>query len=251
MTADDVLTALALPPEALVGQRVPKTLLAQNGAPTAADKRQVQTGIETLRWSAALKPTTVGVPAFRDADREILEVAVLRLDLRPDAKAARLATLVHRAIPYPVVLVTEQGQAVSVSLAHKRASKAEAGRTVLDGDVTEARLDTLDDATARAFLNALDLARLPRTDLFALYEGLRRAVEAVQAAEAGGTFALPSSDAQAADRRDALRETKRLDAEIAALETAARRETQMARRVDLNLQLARLRQAAQAARARL
>ena len=35
-------------------------------------------------WIAALKPTTTGVPEYRDDVREYLEIVVLRLTLRAD-----------------------------------------------------------------------------------------------------------------------------------------------------------------------
>jgi len=41
----------------------------EHGAPTAADKRQINDGIEELLWVAALKPTTIGVPEYCDAIR--------------------------------------------------------------------------------------------------------------------------------------------------------------------------------------
>ena len=38
MNSFELIAALALPDDALVDRRVPKTLLIENGAPTAADK---------------------------------------------------------------------------------------------------------------------------------------------------------------------------------------------------------------------
>ena len=57
MNASDLLDALGLPAGAIVDQRVPKKLLVEHGAPTAADRRQINEGIEEVRWIAALKPT--------------------------------------------------------------------------------------------------------------------------------------------------------------------------------------------------
>jgi hypothetical protein len=127
-----VINALALPPDARVYKRVPKKLLTEQGAPTAADKRQIQDGIEELLWVAALKPTNIAVPAFRDDVREYLEIAVLAVTLRSAAKPSRLIELIHRAIPYPLVLVTEHRDAVNLSLAHKRWSQGEAGKVVIE-----------------------------------------------------------------------------------------------------------------------
>jgi hypothetical protein len=139
MSFAPVIDALAIPREALVDRRVPKKLLLEQGAPTAADKRQVQDGIEEITWVAALKPINIGVPAFRDAVREYLEIAVLTVALRSTAKPPRLIELIHRAIPYPLVLVTEHRDAVTLSLAHKRWSQGEAGKVVIE-DVRQVQL---------------------------------------------------------------------------------------------------------------
>jgi hypothetical protein len=109
MTVANVIAALDLPAGAGVNQRVPKKLLVEHGAPTAADKRRINDGIEEVRWLAALKPTTIGVPEFRDTAREYLEIAVLSVALRSGAQAGRLAELIHRAVPYPVFLIASQG----------------------------------------------------------------------------------------------------------------------------------------------
>ena len=60
-----------------VDRRVPDLLL-EHGAPTAADKRRIKEGIEEVQWVATLKPTTIGVPAFRDATREYLKCCTQR-----------------------------------------------------------------------------------------------------------------------------------------------------------------------------
>src|SRR5689334_2029746 len=120
MTLDDIIGALALPPDARVDQRVPKKLFLEQGAPTAADKRLIQDGIEEVQWIAALKPANIGVPAYKDDRRDYLEISVLTATLRPAAKAPRLTELIHRAIPYPLLLAAVQGAALTVSAAHKR-----------------------------------------------------------------------------------------------------------------------------------
>ena len=252
MTPFDPHTALALPADALVDRRVPKTLLIENGAPTPADKRRIRDGIEELRWLAALKPTTIGVAEYRDMAREYLEIAVLKLVLRPEARAERLIELTHRAVPYPVLLVAWLGGAAHLSLAHKRRSRGEADKTVIDGEIVAARLvgDCADERTF-AFRDSLALARQPRSTLHALYQGWIDAVQALRVAAITGTFSLPASATAAADRAEALRECLRLDDRIAEMRTAAARERQLPRRVEMNLELARLRTDRKIARAKL
>lgn len=82
MTGDEAIAALDLPPGARVDRRVPKTLLLEHGAPTAAGRRHINEGIAQILWVAALKPTTIGGAAYRDDVLEYLEIAVLRVTLR-------------------------------------------------------------------------------------------------------------------------------------------------------------------------
>ena len=252
MKASLLLDALDLPTSARVDKRVPKTLLLEHGAPTSADKRQINEGIEQLVWVAAIKPTTIGVAEYRDELREVLEIAVLRLTLRATAKAGRLIELVHRAVPYPVLLIAEQGSTVGLSAAHKRWSQAEAGKTVLEGDVVTVEWDSEQDAERwPGFCDALALGQQPRINLQALYQGWIDTLMALQAAHVTGVFAVPTNAGQAEQRREALQESARLDKEIARLRATAAKEKQMSRRVDLNLELKRLEAALAAAHANL
>ncbi|MFH0783210.1 MAG: DUF4391 domain-containing protein [Pseudomonadota bacterium] len=246
------VAALDLPAGSRVDQRVPKKLLLENGAPTAADKRLINDGIEELLWLAALKPTTISVPEYRDEVREYLEIAVLHLTLRPAAKVPRLVELVHRAVPYPLLLLTEQDDRVGLSAAHKRWSQGESGKTVLEGDIVAGDWDTEYDGDRwPAFHDALALGKQPRTTLYLLYQGWIDTLLALQAARLTGAFSVAVNAERAALRHDALQECTRLDAEIARLRAAAVKEKQMARRVELNLELKRVEAAIVAARAKL
>jgi hypothetical protein len=250
MNGDSLIDSLGLPASTRLDQRVPKKLLLENGAPTAADKRLINDGIEELHWLAALKPTTIGVPEYRDDTREYLEIAVLRLRLRPEAKRSRLVELLHRAVPYPVLLVTHLDDRSEVSAAHKRWSHGEAGKTVLEGEVVSAEWDAQTSERWPHFRDALALATQPSTSLYALYQGWIDTFLALQAARVTGAFTI-ATVGHAAVRRDALQECARLDAEIARLRQTAAKEKQMARRVELNLELKRVEAARAAALASL
>jgi hypothetical protein len=252
MTIDQLLAALDLPDSSRVDRRVPKKLLMENGAAVAADKRLITDGVAELLWIAALKPTTVAIPEYRDDVREYLEIAVLFLTLNPDGKAPRLLELVHRAIPYPVVLLSLQGKTPGLSLAEKRWSQGESGKTVIDGDLTKIEwTDGRDDKHAQGFLKALPLTQQPKGSLRALYRSWVDSVVALEVARRTGAFTTAGSSEESEIRRLALEECSRLEAEIAKLRTAAGKEKQIPRRVDLNLKLKDLQAQLGNARSRL
>ena len=240
MTATAVIAALNLPAAARVDQRVPKKLLLENGAPTAADKRLINEGIEVIQWLAALKPATCGVPELHDEVREYLEIAILHLTLREPAKEARLIELLHRAVPYPVLLLVECGHAVSVSLAHKRHALKEAGKTVLDGEPVTVAMQSAGSDIRAAFLQAMAPARQPRATLYALYQGWLDTAIALQASVLTGKFTVLDSAEAAQHRRQALHASLILQDQIASLRSAAAKASQMARQVEINLEIKRL-----------
>lgn len=252
MTADELLAALDLPVATRVDQRVPKKLFLENGAPTAADRRAITEGVEECRWVAALKPHTIGVPDYRDADREYVEIHILQLTAAPDAKTTRLIELIHRAVPYPMLLVHEQASALTLSAAHKRHSLGEAGKTVLES--LPVAVDVGGHAFARFqgdFAAALPLTKQPQSSLYALYSGWLDTLVALLAAGRSGRFRLCDTRAAAEARRQALETCTSADAEVARIRAAAARETQVARQAELNQALGAVRAKLAAAEADL
>lgn len=242
-----IVSALALPIGSRVDQRVPKKMLVDSGAPTSADKRLINDVIEEIQWLAALKHSTVGVAEYRDAEREYLEIAVLTMTVRHAAQEsgsftkkqpnlARLTELIHRAVPYPMLLLITAPQGAFLSLAHKRWAQNEAEKVVLDGDVTTVAL-TADLTAEHPFAQALALALQPQTNLLALYQGWMNCLTAWQVSQYVGTFTTNKSPAHATARRVAIQRCRELDARISSLQSAAKKEKQIARQVSTNLEI--------------
>ena len=259
LSSEQLIAALRLPAEATVGQRVPKKMLAENltsrGTATSADRKLLQEQIDEVTWVAALKPSNAGIPVYQDEVRSYLELAVLSVRLREGSQlapipakvspsVARLAELVHRAIPYPVLLVLDDDARLYLSLVHIRWAQKEADKAVLDGDLIQGvfvhngspAASVMDADTVNAFINAMDLSKQPRTDLLTLYQGWMDTLSAWQAAAVTGRFECVSPQ-QATARRAALRRCHELDAQISSLRAAASKEKQMARQVAANLEI--------------
>lgn len=262
MSIDAMIRALALPAQSLVNKRVPKTLLLEHGAPTSADKRYINAGIEQVTWVAAIKPTTSGIPTYVSDTHEYLEIAVLAVEMRPEAKLPRLYELIHRAIPYPLLLVAAQAEGITLSVTHKRRALTGTGKVVIDPlELSEAIQPANPDATAQAFLASLPLSSQPAANLYATYNGWRDRITALAAArlrsnvDAAGSvatgFTLATSAEFAEQRRQAVADVQRLESEVAALRKKAAKEKQMNRRIELNLEVKRLEAALSECRSRL
>lgn len=242
MVAEDIISALQLPEQTRVNQRVAKKLLIENLAPTTSDRQQINDDVEEVQWVAALKPSNCGVPAYRDAQREYVEAAVLHVNLRQSARPARLIELLHRAVPHPTLVLVSTLDSLLLSACHKRWAQNQAGKIVLDGDIATVALQAASQAKAD-FLNSVSLERQPRSNLYAFYQGWIDILLALQAAYITGSFRMASSPPDAAARHQALQTYIELQAQISAVRTLAQKAQQIARQIELNLELKKLQKA--------
>ena len=225
-----LVDALALPPGE-PPRRVPKSTLAEN-VPTAADRQLIETKLGRLEWLAAINPATTGI-ATGEADGLTIDTINLLAARTRGAVPPRLAEIIHRAIPKPVILfhrdeTTETGAAMS--LAAKRTAERELGHVVTTAVHDTGPLSLGDEP----FLNELALSRLPTRNLNTLYVGLIERVEALTAAHCiGRPFRLADGRDEIARWRTALADIADHKAEIARLSALIRKEKRLAVKVEL------------------
>ncbi|QDD66354.1 DUF4391 domain-containing protein [Herbaspirillum seropedicae] len=237
-----VLKALALPAAALLEQRIPKKLLGEKAAVTTTDRRLLQDGLEELTWFAALKPESIGISGFEDATRSYPEISILVATLRPSNGAAsikRLAEIIHRAVPYPTLLLLQQDDVAYASMAHLRWAYRETDKTVLDGDVLIIKLSpaTTTDEDLNLFMENMALSRHDRSNMRVLYQSWMDTLSAWQAVELTACFRPSDNVEHAAQRRSAFLRCKELDAHINSARSAAAKENQIPRQVAINLEI--------------
>lgn len=241
MGSVNVIDSLGLPSSARVDKRIPKKLLLEQGVSTAADRRHIQDFIEEMQWVAALKPNNIGVQEYRDEVRHYQEIAVLIALLRSGKTPTRLAELIHRSIPYPVFLISEQGDAITISLAHKRWSQGEAGKVVIDEfRRTAPFLTNALKPEETQFLRSLAISSLPAQNLLALYQGWLDRICALEAAMISGSFLIPTSMEDSIALHEGLQSHTQLKNALVTLRAQAKKEKQINRRAAMNMEIKRL-----------
>ncbi|MDF1543230.1 MAG: DUF4391 domain-containing protein [Anaerosomatales bacterium] len=240
MTPQELYDAFAFPNSCTLAKRVFKKLFLENGDLTAADKRALSDAVVSITWQYTLKPSTVPVQAYRDDEHEYDEIAVLEMELADRAAASRLAEVVHRTIPYPVLLVAAHEGGVQLSAAPKRLSRAEKNRIVASSFELTPWLDGHDRTPVEEeFVASLHIDGLPHAHFRALYEGWVQRMVALACTELSGIFDV-APGRSFVERRAALDACRALDREIRTLRAAVRSETSFARQVELNTEIKNL-----------
>lgn len=240
MTAEELYQAFAFPRATKLGKRVFKKLFVDSGDITAADKRAFTDIVGTITWQYTLKPATIPVRSYRDGEREYDEIAVLEVEVESRQRAARLTEIIHRAIPYPLLLVLADGEGVKLSAAPKRVHRAERERLVAEYFASTSWLDGNERSPAEhAFLASLPLSGLPSSNYRVLYDAVLHRIVALECSELSGAFRL-YSEGSVADRRAKLGACRALEREIGSLRATLRAEASFARKLELNTEIKRL-----------
>lgn len=235
ITPADIRTALALPPMDAPARRLPKDVLAQHGAANASDRKLIDASIERLDWWATLSPATIGVASGQDSERPVAAIQLLALTARQQP-SQRLLTIIHRAIPVPIILMTAlpDGAGVRISLGPMRRAERISDQMVIERLCVAPDVSHIQEPATRAFLSSLALPALPQTNLAALYGAMIERIEALTVARiTGGDFRLCTDVSNASARREALDQFVSIESEWLAVRASARREKALAQQVIL------------------
>ena len=234
---DRLYEALDLPDRSYLGKRVYKRFFREHAKLGVTDRKALSDDIDTILWQYTLKTSTVPIQPYHDEEREYLEVAIVQVAMKNQRRALRITEIIHRAIPYPVILVLAYDAMVLVSLAHKRLSRAERDAIVAEDFASSDWIDLANPAEVEdQFLESVRFRRLPATDFFRFYGGLFDGVVALEAARVSGRFEVDAIES----KREHLRRYTELNREIAELRTAIKNETAFNRKVELNSRIKEL-----------
>lgn len=228
---DRLYQALALPERSFLGKRVFKRLFSEHASLGPSDRKTFSEDIDTILWQYTLKPSTVPIQSFIKDDREYLEVAVIQMTMKNQRRTTRITEIVHRAVPYPVILVLVYDAKVLVSLAQKRQSRAEHNAIVAEDFVDSQWVDLSNPTDAEEqFLSSVSYRKLPAENYFVYYTGFCERIIALNAARLSGRFVVEGTE----NKRKHLEEYHVLNREITDLRVAIKKESAFNRQVELN-----------------
>lgn len=248
---ETLFASMEIPEACLLDKPVYKKMFLDNAELDQTDKKALSEDVDRIRWRYTLKPETINIRPFQDDTHDYPEVAILSIELSTSKRARRIAAFMHRAIPYPLILVFEHEGKLSIAVAEKRINQADKSKMViLDRWQTEWFDPRRANASISAFLDAIALHRLPGTNFYALYEAFQAQIIQLVSSERTGAFAPVQIEASKA-HAEALKEIDRLEREIAELKSTLKGERQMGRKITLNSQIRARKDAILALEARL
>jgi hypothetical protein len=242
---------LGIPDACHLGKRIFKTMFYENAQLNVTDRKAFTEDIDEILWQYTLKPETINISRYEDEEREYHEIAIIQVTLRQPRRYKRIAEIIQRTIPYPILLVFTHGSHITLNVASKRINKADRDRMVVEQiqDTDWIDLNTVSE-TEEDFLESCNIRNLSFNDFRAFYQDIEGRITAYNCARMTGDFRIDSGD-KTRVRREALGEIHALEQTQIELRAALKKESQFNRKVDLNVKLNSTQQQVETMKSRL
>ena len=222
------------PETSFLRKRVPKKLFLENAALASSQKKLFKENARHVYWQYTLKPSTCPVLPFKDSEREYLEIAILQVELASQKGHKRMAEMIHRVIPYPLMLgFFCDSNEFALSVAPKRFSQAEQGAFVAERFFTTGWISSGHPKNHEAeFMASLAWSHLPLDDYGALYGAWVDRFAGYECAAFSGEFKMDRADG----RMECLSRCREITNQMAELR-AEIKNAAFARQVELNMEI--------------
>lgn len=238
-----------IPQKCELGNTIFKKHFYENAKLNKADRELFIRHVDKIKWDYCLKPTNINIKSFKDDIREYNEVEFLTVQIKIPDKTNRLAEIIMRSIPYPMVLIFEIGNKIQIFVAHQRINLADGSKNTIEEFIFTDWIDlnNLDEAD-KALFEGLKSQNLSFTNFYTFYNDIIGVIIKYNTSKLadGNSIILPVNE-----MKDIYDEIKAIDNEIDTLKGQMKKETQFNRNVGSNMKIKRLKDKREELRGRL
>lgn len=228
----DIYNKLNIPDECRINRTVFKKMFYENAVLSKEDKDLFVNSIDRITWIYCLNQDNMNVPAYATEEREYLEIEIMEVELSDNKGIKRIAEIIMRAIPYPMLLIFSFEDKYQVWAAHQRFSLADNDKITLEETICTEWLDN--DSN---LWDKLNIRNLRYTNFFDMYSDIVDAVAVFNAEK------LTDKEINGEDARELLRRNAEIDSQIAALRAELKKATEFNRKMEINLKIKKLEKA--------
>ncbi len=171
---------LDYPEECKYGIKIDKKQVYDEAQLKTRDKNTFTKNIEKITWSYYLKPDILNIPPYHDKTRVYDEVEIIEIQLREFSKINRIADILLRFIPYPILLIFEYDTRIRIYTSHIREHGSDSTKITLDDNygmiyTDWINLEQLDELSTELIEN-LKLKNLNNTNILELYKDIYNSI---------------------------------------------------------------------------
>jgi hypothetical protein len=220
-----------LPAACEIDKPVYKKMFYDNADLSKADKALFTDVIDRVTWKYCMKPENIPIKPYLDDVRDYPETEVLEVALSSEKGLRRIAEIIMRAIPYPMLLIFRLDEKAQVWAAHQRLNLTDSEKVTLEDFVFT---DWLPEASP--LWAALDARKQRFTNFYDFYADWVDAISVFNAQTKLHAEGMLTGE----EARRLVAEHDQREAQLAALRAELKKETQFSRKVEINMEIKRL-----------
>lgn len=214
-----------------VNNTIFKRLFYENADFPPTDKKLFTDAINKITWLYCLKPETINIQSYNDDIREYNEIEFIEIELEEETKTNRIAEIIMRTIPYPMVLIYRLQGKVRFFVAHQRSSLNDSSKNTIEEFISTEWIDK-----SSSLFDKLDIQKMRFTNFYALYSDIVDAISIHNAA----AFLPTDAEITGEEARKLTSEIEELEKKIALLKSKLKKETQFNKKMEFNIEIKRL-----------
>ena len=228
----DIYNKLNIPDECRINRTVFKKMFYDNAVISKGDKDLFIDSIDKITWIYCLNQDNMNIPAYVTEEREYLEMEIIEVTLSENKGIKRIAEIIMRAIPYPMLLIFSFEGKYQLWAAHQRFSLADNSKVTLEEPIfTEWQEEN------SILWDRLNISKLRYTNFYDMYSDLIDAIAVFNVSK------LTDKEINGEDARELLRRNAEIDNQIAALRAELKKATEFNRKMEINLKIKKLEKA--------
>lgn len=227
----DAYEFLNIPDSCFIGNTIYKKMFYEIADLSGSDKSLFTDTINKVIWLYCLKPETINIPSYKDEVRDYPEIEVIEVLVHKDYKLKRIAEIIMRTIPYPMLLIFKLEGKRKFYVAHQRSSQSDSSKNTIEEFIATDWLNS-----DSALFAKLDIKQMRFTNFYALYSDI---VDAISIYNLSAIMPM-EENITGAEARQLSAKIEDIEQEIVSLRSKLKKESQFNRKMELNIEIKRL-----------
>lgn len=225
----DIYDKLNIPDECKINRTVFKKMFYENAALSKGDKDLFVDSIGKVTWIYCLNQDNMNIHAYTTEEREYLEIEVMEVVLSENKGIKRIAEIIMRAIPYPMMLIFCFEGKYQLWTAHQRFNLADNNKITLEEPIC-----TEWQGTDSNLWDRLNISSFRYTNFFDMYSDIVDTIAVFNAEK------LTDEEIGGEEARELLRRNAEIDNQIAALRAELKKATEFNKKMGINMKIKKL-----------
>ena len=231
---------LKYPEKCYFNQKLPKKQVYENAGLNTRDKNIFTKNVEEMTLAFYLNTETLNIPPYTDQTRRYTEIAIFEIQLRETTKLNRIADIILRFVPYPILIIFEINEYVKFYASHIREHGSDSSKITLDEENGMIHTDWIKarkpDTITQKLIQDLQLENLNNMNFYEFYKDIYNAIIVYNGSRLKGEQTLLSPK-EIKKRLDVIRKLKY---EILVDKKQISEETNFNEQVKLNMKIKEL-----------